>query len=78
MIIAVADAPEPPPPTIETNGDVVYPLPPAVTSILLKEPLTTTDAVAPVPLPPVIVAAGGDAASYSLPALLIVIPVTAP
>ena len=46
--------------------------------ISLTEPLTTTDAVAPLPLPPDIVILGGDAASYPEPVLLIVTPVTAP
>ena len=54
MITAVAVAPNPPPPTIETNGDEVYPEPPAVTSTLNKEPFTITLAAAPVQPTPVI------------------------
>jgi hypothetical protein len=77
-MIAVADAPAPPPPTIDTRGDEVYPAPPLVTVISLREPLTTTDAAAPVPPPPLTVIAGGNAASYPVPALLIVTEVTAP
>ena len=42
VITAVAVAPNPPPPTIETKGDAVYPEPPAVTSTLNSEPFTTT------------------------------------
>ena len=63
MIIAVAAAPDPPPPAIETRGDEVYPDPLAVTVISLTEPLTVTVDVAPVPPPPVIVIFGGEAAS---------------
>ena len=78
VIIAVADAPEPPPPTIETRGEEVNPEPPADTVISLTEQLTTTAAVAPVHPPPLIVNTGGDAASYSLPAFVIATLVTAP
>ena len=42
------------------------------------EPSTVTFAVAPEPLPPEIVIAGGEAASYPAPALVMLIPVTAP
>ena len=51
-MIAVAAAPEPPPPTIETRGEEVNPVPPVETVISLTEPLTVTLAVAPVPPPP--------------------------
>ena len=78
MIIAVAEAPDPPPPAIETRGEEVYPDPPAVTVISLTDPLTVTLDVAPVPPPPEIVIFGEEAASYPEPALEIVIPVTAP
>ena len=77
-MIAVAAAPEPLPPAIDTRGEEVYPDPPAVTVISLTEPLTTTSAVAPLPLPPDIVITGGNAASYPDPELLIVTPVIAP
>ena len=63
MIIAVAEAPEPPPPTIETRGEEVYPEPPLSTSMDVTEPFTTTDADAPVPPPLLIEIFGGDAAS---------------
>ena len=63
VIIAVAEAPEPPPPTIETRGEDVYPLPPLSTVISLIEPLTVTEAEAPEPPPPEIVIVGGNAAS---------------
>ncbi|BCU99448.1 MAG: hypothetical protein CM15mV28_0160 [Thaumasvirus sp.] len=42
VIIAVAAAPDPPPPAIETRGEEVYPDPPAVTVISLTDPLTVT------------------------------------
>ena len=78
VIIAVADAPEPPPPTIETRGEDVYPLPPAVTSIESMPPSTTTDAAASTPPPPAIVMTGGDAASYPEPVFVMSILVIAP
>ena len=42
------------------------------------DPLTVTDPVAPDPPPPEMVIFGGDAASYSEPALVILIAVTGP
>ena len=63
VTIAVAAAPEPPPPTIETRGDVVYPLPLSSTAIAVIDPSTVTLADAPEPPPPSIVILGGDAAS---------------
>ena len=63
MIIAVAAAPDPSPPTIETRGEDVYPEPPAVTVISEIDPSTVTVAAAPEPPPPSIVITGGEAAS---------------
>lgn len=63
VITAVAVAPKPPPPTIDTRGCVVYPVPPLVTSTENREPLTVTSAEAPDPSPPVISMSGLFAAS---------------
>ena len=63
VTIAVAAAPDPLPPTIETSGEEVNPDPPSLTIISVIEPLTITAAVALDPPPPEIVILGGDAAS---------------
>ena len=78
MITACAVAPIPPPPTIDTRGDSVYPVPCAVTVKLSKLPFTTTCAAAPVPPPPSISTLGLAPASYPSPWLVTVIFVKGP
>ena len=78
VITACAVAPLPFPPTIDTRGDSVYPLPPAVTSNPVRLPLTITSAAAPVPPPPLISTVGFAPASYPSPELSTVICVKGP
>ena len=54
VITACAVAPLPPPPTIETKGASMYPVPSVRTSKESRLPLTITSAAPPVPPPPVI------------------------
>jgi len=80
--VAVAVAPEPPPPLKVTSGgeEVLYPVPPEVTLIdamgyvVTVAPLMLASAAAPDPPPPLKVTVGADV--YPAPGLVIVTDAT--